>query len=224
MLSRVPTATCRSAAGAVSRLLEMGVEDYLLASSLLGVLAQRLVRLICPECKAATGLEAGGERQQNGIPGHLLGRTYMGKGCPACAKTGYRGRTGIYELMLVEDAVRQLILQRADAAAEVTGVTVDATGLRGDGRMLGLNSYENRVYQVGREEAAPVVVKFYRPGRWSTHAILEEHAFALELAAAEVPVVAPEVRDGRSLFESRGFRYFAVELNDALLAVLEAPN
>ncbi len=105
------------AAGAITRLLEMGIEDYLLASAVAGVLAQRLVRLICPECKVATGLEAGGEPQQNGIPGHLLGRTYMGKGCPACAMTGYRGRTGIYELMLVEDAVRQLILQRADAAA-----------------------------------------------------------------------------------------------------------
>ena len=92
-------------------------------------------------------------------------------------------------------------------APEVVVEAVEALGHRCDGRVLALNSYENRVYQVGREEAAPVVVKFYRPGRWSTPAILEEHAFALELAAAEVPVVAPEVRDGRSLFESHGFRY-----------------
>ena len=90
---------------------------------------------------------------------------------------------------------------------DVVVEAVEALGHRCDGRVLALNSYENRVYQVGREEAAPVVVKFYRPGRWSTPAILEEHAFALELAAAEVPVVAPEVRDGRSLFESHGFRY-----------------
>jgi Ser/Thr protein kinase RdoA (MazF antagonist) len=90
---------------------------------------------------------------------------------------------------------------------DVVVEAVEALGHRCDGRVLALNSYENRVYQVGREDAAPVVVKFYRPERWTTPAILEEHAFALELAAAEVPVVAPEVRDGRSLFESHGFRY-----------------
>jgi len=84
---------------------------------------------------------------------------------------------------------------------------VEALGHRCDGRVLALNSYENRVYQVGREDEVPVVVKFYRPGRWSTPAILEEHEFALELARAEVPVVAPQVQEGRSLFERDGFRY-----------------
>ena len=84
---------------------------------------------------------------------------------------------------------------------------VEALGHRCDGRVLALNSYENRVYQVGREDGLPVVVKFYRPGRWSTPAILEEHAFGLELARAEVPVVAPDVLDGRTLFELGGFRY-----------------
>ncbi len=72
---------------------------------------------------------------------------------------------------------------------------LDAVGLRGDGRVLQLNSYENRVFQVFLEDAVPgaeaVVAKFYRPGRWSDAQIVEEHAFALELAAAEVPVVAP---------------------------------
>lgn len=66
-----------------------------------------------------------------------------------------------------------------------------ALGLEADGRLLALNSFENRVYQVGIEDGAPVVAKFYRPGRWSDAAILEEHAFALELAAAELPMVAP---------------------------------
>ncbi|MDO9075354.1 MAG: serine/threonine protein kinase [Rubrivivax sp.] len=74
---------------------------------------------------------------------------------------------------------------------------LDAVGLRGDGRVLQLNSYENRVFQVFLEEPcqghAAVVAKFYRPGRWSDAQILEEHAFALELAAAEVPVVPPLV-------------------------------
>lgn len=70
---------------------------------------------------------------------------------------------------------------------------LDAVGLRGDGRILQLNSYENRVFQVMLEDGGAVVAKFYRPGRWSDAQILEEHAFALELAAAEVPVVPPLV-------------------------------
>ncbi len=77
---------------------------------------------------------------------------------------------------------------------------LDAVGLRGDGRVLQLNSYENRVFQVFLEEPcqghAAVVAKFYRPGRWSDAQILEEHAFALELSAAEVPVVPPLVLAG----------------------------
>ena len=72
-------------------------------------------------------------------------------------------------------------------------VSLDAVGLRGDGRILQLNSYENRVFQVFLEDGSVVVAKFYRPGRWSDAQIVEEHAFALELAAAEVPVVPPLV-------------------------------
>ncbi len=68
---------------------------------------------------------------------------------------------------------------------------LDAVGLRGDGRLLQLNSYENRVYQAFLEDGQAVVVKFYRPGRWTDEQILEEHAFARELEDAEVPVVAP---------------------------------
>jgi Ser/Thr protein kinase RdoA (MazF antagonist) len=68
---------------------------------------------------------------------------------------------------------------------------VEQTGLRCDGRLLALNSFENRVYQVGIEDGPPLVAKFYRPQRWPREAILEEHAFALELAEAELPVVAP---------------------------------
>jgi Ser/Thr protein kinase RdoA (MazF antagonist) len=84
---------------------------------------------------------------------------------------------------------------------------VDSVGLRGDGRLLALNSYENRVYRVGREEGQPVVVKFYRPGRWSDAAILEEHAFLTELEAHEVPVVPARALDGRTLHEHEGFRF-----------------
>jgi Ser/Thr protein kinase RdoA (MazF antagonist) len=84
---------------------------------------------------------------------------------------------------------------------------VEALGNRCDGRVLALNSYENRVYQVGIEDSAPLIAKFYRPGRWPTPAILEEHEFALELAAREIPVVPPMVYSGRTLFEHDGFRY-----------------
>jgi Ser/Thr protein kinase RdoA (MazF antagonist) len=83
---------------------------------------------------------------------------------------------------------------------------LEDVGLRCDGRLLALNSYENRVYQVGQEEGAPRVAKFYRPGRWSDAQILEEHAFARELADAEIPVVAPLAFDGATLLEAGGFR------------------
>jgi len=88
---------------------------------------------------------------------------------------------------------------------------IESVGFLSDGRLLALNSYENRVYQIGIEASAPVVAKFYRPGRWSTPAILEEHAFAFELTGAEVPVVPPLIRGDRSLFEHEGFRFAVFE-------------
>ena len=78
---------------------------------------------------------------------------------------------------------------------------VAALGFEPDGRLLALNSFENRVYQVGIESAEPLIAKFYRPGRWSDAAIHEEHAFSDELVEAELPVVAPLRIDGESLFE-----------------------
>jgi Ser/Thr protein kinase RdoA (MazF antagonist) len=84
---------------------------------------------------------------------------------------------------------------------------IEALEFRCDGRVLALNSYENRVYQIGIEDAPPVVAKFYRPGRWSDAAIREEHAFSSELAAQEIPVVAPLLLAGESLHAHQGFRY-----------------
>lgn len=84
---------------------------------------------------------------------------------------------------------------------------VESLGYRSDARILALNSYENRVYQVGLEEETPLIAKFYRPERWTDEAIREEHAFALELAAAEVPVIPPIQQDGESLFQHAGFRF-----------------
>src|SRR5690606_15280710 len=76
---------------------------------------------------------------------------------------------------------------------------IESIGLHTDGRLLALNSYENRVYQVGIEDALPIVVKFYRPERWSDLQILEEHAFVQELDEAEIPVVAPTIINKQTL-------------------------
>ncbi|MDH0893556.1 MULTISPECIES: serine/threonine protein kinase [unclassified Pseudomonas] len=84
---------------------------------------------------------------------------------------------------------------------------VESLGYLSDARVLALNSYENRVYQVGIEESEPLIAKFYRPDRWSDAAIREEHTFSRELVEHEVPVVAPLERDGESLFEHAGFRF-----------------
>jgi Ser/Thr protein kinase RdoA (MazF antagonist) len=82
----------------------------------------------------------------------------------------------------------------------------EALGLQTDGRQFALNSYENRVYRVGRTDAAPVIIKFYRAGRWSDQQILEEHEFALELAQQEIPVAAPLVLGGATLHRHAEFR------------------
>ncbi|MFN2309087.1 MAG: serine/threonine protein kinase [Gammaproteobacteria bacterium] len=85
---------------------------------------------------------------------------------------------------------------------------IESKGFPTSGHLLALNSYENRVYQIGLEAGGYLVAKFYRPGRWDTAAIQEEHAFAQELAAAELPVVAPLEDDhGETLFTHAGFRF-----------------
>lgn len=85
---------------------------------------------------------------------------------------------------------------------------VESTGRLSDARLLALNSYENRVYQVGIEDGQPLIAKFYRPERWSLAQIEEEHSFSLELQDAEISVVAPMVDDaGHSLHEYQGFLF-----------------
>ena len=112
---------------------------------------------------------------------------------------------------------------------------VEGLGLRADGRLMALNSYENRVYRVGIEpdslsardpRALPnaVVAKFYRAKRWSDAQIREEHAFTLELAAAELAVAAPLVRDGQTLHESGGFRFTLFECWPGGAPELDAPE
>lgn len=84
---------------------------------------------------------------------------------------------------------------------------VESQGFACDGRIFALNSYENRVYQVGIDDAEPLIAKFYRPHRWSDAQIQEEHDFSRELTEHELPVVAPVLRDGQSLFHYQGFGF-----------------
>jgi general secretion pathway protein E len=110
------------AAGAITRLADMGVQPFLVASSLVGVLAQRLVRMLCPACKEAYE-PSPDELAQASITPAVLARAgnprriYRAVGCPLCQRTGYSGRTGIYELMLIDDELRQLILKNVDSGS-----------------------------------------------------------------------------------------------------------
>ncbi|MFC4160657.1 serine/threonine protein kinase [Chitinimonas lacunae] len=112
----------------------------------------------------------------------------------------------------------------AHLSPDVVLDAVEALGLRCDGRLLPLNSYENRVFQVGLDEAAPVVVKFYRPGRWSDAAILEEHAFSAELAEREIPAVPPLCLGGATLHRHADFRYAVFARRGGRLPELDDPE
>jgi general secretion pathway protein E len=101
------------APGAVTRLLDMGIENFLVSSSLIGVLAQRLVRVICPYCKELFVPQQ--EVIDNVNPNVADIKTYHGKGCDQCRDSGYLGRTGIFELMLISEEIRQLVLEKASA-------------------------------------------------------------------------------------------------------------
>jgi Ser/Thr protein kinase RdoA (MazF antagonist) len=92
-------------------------------------------------------------------------------------------------------------------APEVILDAVESTGLRCSGHISALNSYENRVYQIGIEDELPVIAKFYRPNRWTDDAIMEEHELTATLAEYEIPVIAPLVREGLTLFHSGPFRF-----------------
>ena len=104
----------QDAAGAVPRLMDMGVEPYLLASTIAGVIAQRLVRLVCPECKAPASYPAAVLARVGLSPADGVAFV-KGTGCGACAHTGYRGRTGVFEILTIDAAMHDLITQRADS-------------------------------------------------------------------------------------------------------------
>ncbi len=125
------------AAGAVARMLDLGVEPYLLASCLLGVLAQRLVRRICPDCKVPH-VPSSEERLRWSLAGDV--DLYKGKGCDACLQTGYRERVGIFELLTVTEPTRELILQRSKASSiKAQAASAGMTTLRADGLIKAAN-------------------------------------------------------------------------------------
>jgi len=118
------------ASGALSRLIDMGIEPFLISSSVVGILAQRLVRVICDKCK--TSYKPTEEISKGlGLEGKEL---FKGKGCNKCKDTGYKGRIGIFELLVINDAIRKLIVDRSSSGvikkkANESGMTV----LRDDG-------------------------------------------------------------------------------------------
>ena len=105
------------AASAATRLIDMGIEPFLVASSVVAVLAQRLVRKVCKECRQAYHPEDDELIRLGIVPPKTRPTFYRGPGCPACSQTGYRGRTGIYELLVMDDEIRRLIGAKADASA-----------------------------------------------------------------------------------------------------------
>ena len=125
------TVHTNTAIGSVTRLVDMGVEPFLIASSVLGMLAQRLVRVLCPACKAAV--------QPGPIERRLLGRAaadavFQPRGCEECGNSGYKGRTGIYELATVDDGMRELIHDRASEQALTEYARRTCPGILDDGR------------------------------------------------------------------------------------------
>jgi general secretion pathway protein E len=122
------------ATSAVTRLADMGVEPYLLASSLLGVLAQRLVRTLCPACRVAQPPTAGEAAllETLGLPPDQP--VWTAPGCAECNRTGFRGRTGVYEMLVTDDAIRRHIHDRADELAlRATATGGGLRSLRADG-------------------------------------------------------------------------------------------
>lgn len=113
----------------------MGIEPFLVTSSVIAILAQRLIRVICSNCKE--GYIPDEESLKNiGLTPEMLGgrQIYRGKGCPACLNTGYKGRTGIFELMLMNEAIQNLILKTSDAnAIKQKAVEYGMITLRQDG-------------------------------------------------------------------------------------------
>jgi general secretion pathway protein E len=141
------------AASAVTRLIDMGVEPYLLSSSLIGVLAQRLVRRLCPACTQRRPTSAA-ENQELGLPADSVQLIQHAIGCPACRQTGYRGRSGIYELLAVDRELQVMIHQSApEHELRDHALAVGMRSLRQDGArcVLAATTTLEEVLRVTRE-------------------------------------------------------------------------
>ena len=142
-----------SAIGAITRLVDMGIEPFLLSSSLLGVLAQRLVRVLCPHCKEAYQADEA-ECKLLGVPFAQPPTLYHARGCAECHQQGYRGRTGIYELVVFDDHLRTLIHNAASEQDMIRHARSLGPSIREDGRrkvLEGATTVEE-VLRVTREE------------------------------------------------------------------------
>lgn len=140
-----------SAVGAITRLQDMGVEPFLLSSSVIGVLAQRLVRTLCPDCKRPAEPDRA-EREFLALPEGEPATLYHPEGCKACKYSGYRGRLGVYELVLVDEAMREAIHERAGEVELNRMARVRTTDIIADGRrkvLAGLTTIEE-VMRVSR--------------------------------------------------------------------------
>jgi general secretion pathway protein E len=154
------TVHTNDAAGAVTRLLDMGMENYLLASSILGILAQRLVRLICRNCKKE--VPAAPELiKELGLDPLESFPAFEGSGCEACSYTGYRGRIGIFELLVIDEGLRNLILEKTSSnIIKQHAISKGMVTLRDDGlakAKAGLTSIAE-VLRVTQEEEMPLDV------------------------------------------------------------------
>jgi general secretion pathway protein E len=141
-----------TAVGAVTRLRDMGVEPFLLSSTLIGVLAQRLVRRLCPHCKQAHDATPG-ECELLKTPTHLVPQVYTPTGCHECNQTGYLGRTGIYELVVIDEKLQIMIHDGANEYDLEKHARKHTPGIRQDGiaKILeGITSIEE-IVRVTRE-------------------------------------------------------------------------
>jgi Ser/Thr protein kinase RdoA (MazF antagonist) len=139
-----------------------------------------------------------GYPEQRFDPLLLAGTLWLDKALLRCWVNSYAAKPwqACYNIGQHTDMTKHLLLSNQDFASLTPDTMLDAiesTGVHCSGQFLALNSYENRVYQVGLDEGAPLVAKFYRPNRWSDAAIIEEHRFTQALAKEEIPVIAPLV-------------------------------
>jgi len=142
-----------TAVGAVTRLRDMGIEPFLLASSLIGAVAQRLVRILCPACRESHSADAT-EKKLLQVPSREKLTLYRAAACAQCSQTGYSGRTGIYELVVIDDTMRTMIHESASEHGLEEQARLQSESIRADGRakvLAGITTLDE-VLRVTRED------------------------------------------------------------------------